>query len=133
MEYIYEFVKSWSDTKGSVNSMEEIQAWVDSRYANLKVNIEKINFSYDGFWHYDNKDGFILNNNNSFFQLASFQAVKNGNVVAEQPVIIQDEIGYLGIIGKKINGTLNFLMQAKIEPRNVNKIQIFPYYSRNQK
>lgn len=126
MEYIYEFIKSWSDTKGSVNSMDEIQASVDSRYANLKVDIKKIDFSYDGFWHYDEADGFIRNNNNSFFQLAGFQAVEDGKVIAEQPVIIQDEIGYLGIIAKKINGTLNFLMQAKIEPGNVNKIQISP-------
>jgi len=44
----------------------------------------------------------------------------------EQPIIIQPEIGYLGIICKEIDGVLNFLMQAKIEPGNVNCVQISP-------
>ena len=39
---------------------------------------------------------------------------KNGRKI-EQPIIVQSEIGYLGIICKKINGVLNFLMQAKVE------------------
>lgn len=44
----------------------------------------------------------------------------------EQPVILQNEIGYLGIICKEIDGVLHFLMQAKIEPGNLNKIQLSP-------
>ena len=44
----------------------------------------------------------------------------------DQPIINQPEIGYLGILTKEINGTLYFLMQAKIEPGNVNCVQISP-------
>jgi len=40
--------------------------------------------------------------------------------------MLQDEIGYLGIICKIINDKLYFLMQAKIEPGNINKVQISP-------
>lgn len=47
-------------------------------------------------------------------------------IVAEQPIIIQDEIGFLGIIAKEIKGILHFLMQAKIEPGNVNGVQVSP-------
>ena len=46
--------------------------------------------------------------------------------MSEQPIIIQPEIGYLGIICQKINGVINFLMQAKIEPGNINYVQISP-------
>jgi len=43
-----------------------------------------------------------------------------------QPIINQPEIGFLGIIAKEIDDVLYFLMQAKIEPGNVNCVQISP-------
>ena len=52
--------------------------------------------------------------------------IENDIVVNEQPIILQNEIGYLGILCKEINGVLYFLMQAKIEPGNINKVQISP-------
>ena len=44
----------------------------------------------------------------------------------DQPLIVQDEIGILGFIVKKIDGILYFLVQAKIEPGNINIIQLSP-------
>ena len=43
-----------------------------------------------------------------------------------QPIINQPEVGILGIICQKKYGILYFLLQAKIEPGNVNKIQMSP-------
>lgn len=40
-----------------------------------------------------------------------------------QPIIVQPEIGILGIIVKRINGVLHFLMQAKMEPGNSELVQ----------
>lgn len=51
---------------------------------------------------------------------------QRGEIITEQPIIYQPEIGFLGIICKKINGIVHFLMQAKIEPGNVNCVQISP-------
>ena len=126
MSITYEIIKSWKNTEGNVNSMADIMTWIKGRNDNLKVNIEKVDFSYNGFWHYDNETGYIRNQNNSFFQLAGYQEIEEDHIVGEQPIIIQNEIGYLGIICKMINGTLNFLMQAKVEPGNVNVIQLSP-------
>lgn len=126
MSLLLDFLESWHDKNGSVQSTDEILNWIEERTKKLNVKIEKTDFSYDGFWHYDEADGFIRNDRNSFFQIAGYQSIINKTVVCEQPVLIQDEIGYLGILCKKINGVLNFLMQAKIEPGNVNHIQISP-------
>lgn len=126
MGIIFEIIKSWKNTSGTVNSLDDIMNWIDIRKTGLRVNIEKVDFSYNGFWYYDEKDGYIRNKNNSFFQLAGYQEIEDDVIVNEQPVIIQNEIGYLGIICKKINGVINFLMQAKVEPGNVNMIQISP-------
>jgi oxidase EvaA len=52
----------------------------------------------------------------------------NWGIVSEwnQPIINQPEIGYLGFITKEFNGVLHFLLQAKIEPGNVNYVQLSP-------
>lgn len=126
MSITYELIRSWKDRTGNVNSMDDIFKWVEFRNQNLTVDIQKIPFPYNGFWHYDEADGYIRNNNNSFFQLAGYQEVVNGQVIREQPVILQKEVGFLGILCQMIDGKLNFLMQAKVEPGNVNVIQISP-------
>lgn len=126
MSLTYDILSSWKNRKGSVNSMEDILGWVKEKNESLKVEIVKVPFSYDGFWHYDESDGFIRNGNNSFFQIAGYQEMEGDTVVCEQPILLQKEVGYLGILCKKINGELNFLMQAKVEPGNVNVIQISP-------
>lgn len=126
MSITYELIRSWKDKKGNVNSLDDIFEWVAFRNKNLKVKIQKVPFSYNGFWYYDESDGFIRNKNNSFFQLAGYQEAVDGQVVREQPVILQKEVGFLGILCQMIDGELNFLMQAKVEPGNVNVIQISP-------
>ena len=127
MDITYELIRSWADTRGNVNSNEEIRNWLESRKTVGKVDIKKIPFSYDGFWHYDEDEGCIRNQQNSFFQIKGYQVIdEHDAIVNEQPLIIQPEIGYLGIICKMIDGTLNFLMQAKIEPGNINYIQLSP-------
>ena len=46
------------------------------------------------------------------------------SVGKKQPIINQPEIGFLGFITKEFNGILHFLVQAKVEPGNVNNVQI---------
>ncbi len=126
MSLAYELIKSWSCTNGNVNSNEDILSWVEDRNRTVKVDIKKIPLSDSSFWKYDEEAGEINNLNKSFFSIKGLVGYKNGEKISEQPIIVQNEIGYLGIICKKINGVLNLLMQAKIEPGNINKIQISP-------
>jgi oxidase EvaA len=44
----------------------------------------------------------------------------------EQPIINQPEIGILGILTKVIGGQRKYLMQAKMEPGNINILQLSP-------
>lgn len=118
-------IESWATTDNPFNSTEDILNWIDEKNKNTKVRINKIPYNYDGFWYYDNDSGEIKNKNNSFYKIKGL--IKHTSEgIYEQPIIIQNEIGYLGIIGKVFDGVLYFLMQAKIEPGNVNKIQISP-------
>ncbi len=125
MDLIADIVRSWHCCADD-GEIAEILDWIGKKNNSLAVNIKKIGLSESGFWFYDDCTGEIRNKNNSFFQIRGLQQYRGDNLVLEQPVLIQSEIGYLGILCKKINGVLHFLMQAKIEPGNVNKIQISP-------
>lgn len=110
----------------SESALCELMSLVSKMNENLKVLITKNKLSDSESWFYDEERGEIRNKSNSFFQIRGLQQFSGDKMILEQPVLIQDEIGYLGIICKEINGVLQFLMQAKIEPGNVNKIQISP-------
>lgn len=118
-------IESWATTENPFNTTADILHWIEEKNNSTHVTISKIPYNYDGFWFYDKESGEIRNKNNSFFQIKGLVKHAPGGD-SEQPIIIQNEIGYLGIIGKVIDGVLYFLMQAKIEPGNVNKIQISP-------
>lgn len=126
MYNIEELIESWSNEKGNVNTTAEIIEWINLLNETVEVDIKKIKLEDSNFWYYDKKNGSIVNKTNSFFSITGFRTTKDNNTIIEQPIIIQNEIGYLGIICKKINGVINLLMQAKIEPGNINKIQISP-------
>lgn len=115
---------SWKQENG-VNDNKTIDNWIKSRGEKLAVKIEKIPLEECSGWMYDSSDGSIRRNNLAFFAVSGLRRFVD-NAVSEQPIIIQPEIGYLGIICKKIDGVLHFLMQAKIEPGNINTIQISP-------
>lgn len=121
------FVESWIDQKGKINSLDEIHAWIDDLNTKTKVIIDKNQLSESNNWFYDEEEGVIRNQNRSFFTIEGYERIDEaGNVVLQQPIIHQHEIGYLGIIAQLKEGVLHFLMQAKIEPGNINKIQLSP-------
>lgn len=109
------------------NQLKDILAWIELRNKTTKVDIEKIGRGDCQGWFLDEADGYIRNAGNSFFQIAGLQDLdEDGQVVLEQPILLQDEIGYLGLICQDFDGLTHFLMQAKIEPGNINKIQLSP-------
>lgn len=117
---------SWSRKEGNVNSTAELLGWIQELNTSTYVKIEETSIADDPFWFYDDYRGEILNRKRSFFSVLGMRYFLNERFVLEQPIILQKEIGYLGIIVKEIDGVLNFLMQAKIEPGNINHIQISP-------
>lgn len=105
--------------------MREILNWIETLNKTTCVKIEKTSINEDTFWFYDEEKWIIRNRNNSFFSIYGIKGkIKNKNI--EQPIIIQNEIGYLGIICKEFNGEMKYLVQAKIEPGNINCVQISP-------
>lgn len=124
--FIIDILKSWNERNGSVNNTADILSWISELNNKTYVDIRESSLCKSNFWFYDDCSGEVLNQKRSFFSIIGMRFFENNEFIKEQPIILQSEIGYLGIICKKINGVLNFLMQAKIEPGNVNYVQISP-------
>lgn len=121
-----QIIRSWNDTEGRANSTEDILSWIRELNVTTHVRIEEKSILSDSFWFYDDYNGEVLNRKRSFFSIKGLRRFEDDEFTGEQPIIIQPEIGYLGIICREIDGILHFLMQAKIEPGNVNCVQISP-------
>ena len=102
--------------------------WVKDQNDRVSVKINKISFSDLKSWHFDNDISKLQHESGKFFSIDGLRVNTNyGNVKTwDQPIINQPEIGYLGFITKEFNGVLHFLLQAKIEPGNINYVQLSP-------
>lgn len=123
-DIIRDILKSWN-SNSSVNSTNEILDWIRKKNEKQIVSINKCPLEKCIGWQINPNNGYIERTDGGFFRIAGMK-IQSSDCCFEQPIILQEEIGYLGIICKKINGILHFLMQAKIEPGNINKIQISP-------
>lgn len=120
-------IRSLLTNKNPFNSTEEIKSWIEQRNREVEVEVNKIPFSEMKMWHSES-DGSIHHDSGKFFSIVGIDVRTDYglNDHWQQPIILQPEVGYLGILTKEINGVLYCLMQAKIEPGNVNCVQISP-------
>ena len=109
-----------------LHSFKEILRWLEERKNSQLVRIELISLEECHPWYYETAEGVIRNRDGSFFRISGMETENERGGRISQPVILQPEIGYLGIVCRKIYGTWHFLMQAKIEPGNINYVQISP-------
>lgn len=120
-------IHSLLTTDNPFNSTEELREWIEQRNREVHVDVNLIPFNEMEGWHVD-EDGSLRHNSGKFFSIEGIHIETDyGKTPSwDQPIINQPEVGYLGILTKEINGVLYFLMQAKIEPGNVNCVQISP-------
>ena len=114
--------------KKGVKTSDEVLAWIQQRNKEIQVNIREVPFDSLSGWVFDPKTGDLVHQTRKFFSIEGVHVfADNGRKQEwEQPIINQPEVGLLGILAKKIDGVLCFLLQAKIEPGNVNNVQLSP-------
>ena len=113
-------------SRGSFISTDSILAWMKQQNDEVVSNIKQIPLNELKGWSY--RDDRIRHNSGKFFSIDGIRINTNYRDIPEwdQPIINQPEIGFLGFIVKKFNGVMHFLMQAKIEPGNLNIVQLSP-------
>ena len=102
---------------------KNFQKWLKSqkRQKKIKVKIKKLDNLNN--WYF-NKNS-IFHKSKKFFKIIGIDV--KSNLVGknwDQPIIVQNELGILGIIKDKKRE--RYLLQAKVEPGNKNKLQLSP-------
>tara|TARA_B100000787_G_scaffold170166_1_gene164490 strand:+ start:617 stop:1888 length:1272 start_codon:yes stop_codon:yes gene_type:complete len=102
---------------------QKIKIWLNTQKKLHKLNIKIINLNMIENWKFSRKS--INHVSKKFFKIVGIKVFSNFYKRNwEQPIIVQNEVGILGIIKNK--KTKKYLLQAKVEPGNINKLQIAP-------
>ena len=106
----------------------DIINWLNNQRSLVNVEINKIAFSKLQNWNFNTNSGNLSHATGKFFSIEGIEINTNYGIKSSwsQPIINQPEIGILGILTKNINGITHFLLQAKIEPGNINFVQLSP-------
>ena len=115
-------------THKEVLNADETIDWRENIQSSSKVNIEFIKFSKMKSWYLSNSKDKIYHSSKKFFRIEGLEikSKDESKFYHNQPIINQDETGILGFIAKKIGKQIFVLVQAKIEPGNLNLVQISP-------
>ena len=126
-------IESWATTENPFNSTDEILAWIQEKNKAVEVSIRKIPYDYSGEnWHYDSERGEIRNKTGSFFRIKGLQKIVDEQPVHEQPIILQNEIGYLPqqtIAQKDFPASVYEVVLSG----RLNSLGFRPFYSRKDK
>ncbi|GAB4588348.1 NDP-hexose 2,3-dehydratase family protein [Nocardia sp. IFM 10818] len=110
------------------DTLTQFHHWLASRgHANdYRVNLVPLD-AMDG-WHTHPETGNLHHRSGQFFSIVGVRAstASRAPITWSQPIIRQPEIGILGIIAKRMGGVRYLLMQAKMEPGNINVLQLSP-------
>ncbi len=122
------FLKSALSVDNGILTIDEIVGWLEEQSSKVHIQISKIPFLELNQWQYRPETGSIEHGTGRFFKIEGIEVRTNWGSVNfwKQPIINQPEVGILGLIAKEIKGVLHFLMQAKIEPGNINYVQLSP-------
>lgn len=107
---------------------QEIESWLRSLNEKHYFRVKQIPITKLRKWTFNASSGNLEHASGGFFSICGLKVKTNIGFIPEwsQPIIYQPEVGILGIVTKKINGILYFLMQAKPEPGNLNTYQLAP-------
>lgn len=121
-------IESLLTLNGPSGTVEDVLAWIQRRNEEVSVKITPVPFEALKEWSFHPSTGNLCHKTGKFFAIEGVRVIVDDGMRREwaQPIINQPEVGFLGILAKVIDGMLCFLLQAKIEPGNLNHVQLSP-------
>lgn len=128
LEFQFESLRDWSLTGDLFDLIE----WFKSQQKHCVMQVSDIPLSNCQGWEIDSQTGWITHESGEFFVvqgirvgLTQSREVQHG---WDQPILTQ--VGYdgglLGLLRQRIDGIPHYLIEAKAEPGNPDKVQISP-------
>ncbi|MEU5304248.1 NDP-hexose 2,3-dehydratase family protein [Streptomyces noursei] len=108
--------------------MSETHQWLHKVTERQQLKVSRVPFSAMDRWGFRPEDGSLAHDSGMFFSVQGIHVRTDSAWRPDwiQPIIVQPEVGFLGLIVKEFHGTLHLLVQAKTEPGNINTVQISP-------
>jgi oxidase EvaA len=105
-----------------------VRAWLEEVKQRAPVSVEFVALNALDKWELKGRPQRLVHATGAFFSVAGIRATIDYNPSKrwDQPIIDQPDVGILGILTRMREGTRYYLMQAKVEPGNVNGPQISP-------
>jgi oxidase EvaA len=122
------FTRSASPAHRSLVPDATFADWFADRSAHQTCNVEQVPLSRMDSWYREPDTGNIVHRSGKFFSVEGLHMTGGRTPATDwwQPIIVQPEIGVLGLLAKEFGGVLHFLVQAKTEPGNLNRVEIAP-------
>jgi len=116
---------------GAGPSGPALTGWLGQRGHAHTFQVDRIPFAELSGWSFDDATGNLGHHSGRFFTVEGLHVAVHDPASTvlrawQQPIIVQPEVGILGILAKDIGGVLHLLMQAKMEPGNPNMLQLSP-------
>jgi len=120
------------EDRSLIGSLAQFERWFLDQQKSCQMTIEDIPVNDCRGWLVNNDNGWITHESGEFFVVQGVRVgfSKNREVVGgwDQPMVTQ--VGYdgglLGLLRKRISGVPHYLVEAKAEPGNPDKVQISP-------
>ncbi len=125
-DVVSQFTLSAGAGDRALYSLDEFHRWWEGRCQVEQFSVQRIPFAELDGWHFEPESGNLAHDSGRFFSVQGLRYRPDGSAELSQPIINQAETGILGILVKEFNGVLHCLMQAKMEPGNVNTLQLSP-------
>jgi oxidase EvaA len=102
--------------------------WLDTRRSLHSYSVTRSRLDQLDGWTIEPGTGTIRHRSGQFFSVDGLEISTDHGPVPSwaQPIIVQPEVGILGILVKRFHGIPHFLMQAKMEPGNIDLVQLSP-------
>ena len=122
------FFASSLTKKNKFQDFKTFKKWLECHSRPEEFKVEQVPLDEMEKWALDAQGDRISHESGRFFHIEGIHVKTNfgGDLEWDQPIINQPEIGFLGFITRVFDGTRYFLMQAKMEPGNINTLQISP-------
>ena len=128
IESFVESIKDWSE----LDNLDTIEAWFKEQQEICSMTIKDIPLDDCKDWFFNNKNGYIEHKSGDFFFIQGLRVENSKEREVDsgwdQPIITQVGLkgGLLGLLRKKINSIPYYLVEAKAEPGNPDRVQISP-------
>ncbi|MEV6926516.1 NDP-hexose 2,3-dehydratase family protein [Dactylosporangium sp. NPDC051485] len=120
-----QLARSLAATEGIGPRTADVPGWLTERRHAGSARVRPIPFAELDGWSFDPHTGNLGHRSKRFFTIEGLDVQRPGRQW-QQPIMVQPEIGILGIVAREFDGVLHLLMQAKMEPGNPNLVQLSP-------